>query len=275
MELTELLALDLSPPGLPKAAALLLKELARPHPNMRRINQLFASDPALASRLLELANSQAYQCPRQVVGISEALALVGLAQLRTVVAASSLYTASKAVPGLHMPQFWRYSLQTAKLARSLAGIVRQNQVAAYTAGLLHCLGELPILMADPDKVRMVNDLVSPLDLRRGAMERRIFGYTYAHVTAGMAKRWQLPSVVVNAIRHQLAPFEKQAYEPLAGIVHLAVWRTRVREAGFTEREMAVTFPDKVGLVLGLDIDMVLQQDPIDWTVRPDMEDDLV
>ena len=29
--------------------------------------------------------------------------------------------------------------------------------------------------------------------------------------------------------------------------------------------MAVTFPDEVGLPLGLDIDRVLSQDPIDWT----------
>jgi hypothetical protein len=28
--------------------------------------------------------------------------------------------------------------------------------------------------------------------------------------------------------------------------------------------MAVTFPGAVGEVLSLDIDMVLQQDPIDW-----------
>ena len=37
----------------------------------------------------------------------------------------------------------------------------------------------------------------------------------------------------------------------------------------------MTFPGEIGLMLGLDIDMVLQQDPIDWTVRPDAADYLV
>jgi len=32
-----------------------------------------------------------------------------------------------------------------------------------------------------------------------------------------------------------------------------------------QREMAVTFPGSVGDVLSLDIDMVLQQNPIQWT----------
>ena len=39
--------------------------------------------------------------------------------------------------------------------------------------------------------------------------------------------------------------------------------------------MAVSFPGEVGLMLGLDIDMVLQQDPIDWTARPEVADYLV
>gem|GEM_PF-3852965 len=35
--------------------------------------------------------------------------------------------------------------------------------------------------------------------------------------------------------------------------------------------MAGSFPGEVGVVLGLDIDVVLQQDPIDWRVPPQAE----
>ena len=55
------------------------------------------------------------------------------------------------------------------------------------------------------------------------------------------------------------------YEPLAGIVHLAAWRARGKETGMTDRELTVVFPDEIGLAMGIDIDVVLQQDPIDWT----------
>ena len=77
---------------------------------------------------------------------------------------------------------------------------------------------------------------------------------------------------MDALHHQHAPFDNHAYEPLAGVLHLASWRARAREAGWGDKEMAVTFPGEVGLVLGLDIDMVLQQDPIDWLARPEPED---
>ena len=275
MELNALLGQPVALPSLPRTVALLMNELAQREPSLRRLNLLFGSDPVLAARLLELANAPAHQLTRQVAGISEALVLLGSAPLQTLVASATLGTAARAVQGIHLQQFWRYSLHTAKLARSLAGVVFQNPTAAYTAGLLHGLGELLIHLGNPQKAQSMNTLVLPLDMRRGKIEQRILGYSYTHVSAALAQRWLLPQVVVYALQYQAAPFENTAYEPLAGVIHLAAWRVRGREAGLSERELAVTFPGEIGLMLGLDIDMVLQQDPIDWTVRPDTADYLV
>ena len=275
MELNALLGQPVALPSLPRTVALLMNELAQREPSLRRLNLLFGSDPVLAARLLELANAPAHQLTRQVAGISEALVLLGSAPLQTLVASATLGTAARAVQGIHLQQFWRYSLHTAKLARSLAGVVFQNPTAAYTAGLLHGLGELLIHLGNPQKAQSMNTLVLPLDMRRGKIEQRILGYSYSHVSAALAQRWLLPQVVVDALQYQAAPFENTAYEPLAGVIHLAAWRARGREAGLSERELAVTFPGEIGLMLGLDIDMVLQQDPIDWTVRPDAADYLV
>ncbi|MBO0942667.1 HDOD domain-containing protein [Acidovorax temperans] len=275
MELNALLGQPVALPSLPRTVALLMNELAQREPSLRRLNLLFGSDPVLAARLLELANAPAHQLTRQVAGISEALVLLGSAPLQTLVSSATLGTAARAVQGINLQQFWRYSLHTAKLARSLAGVVFQNPTAAYTAGLLHGLGELLIHLGNPQKAQSMNTLVLPLDMRRGKIEQRILGYSYSHVSAALAQRWLLPQVVVDALQYQAAPFENTAYEPLAGVIHLAAWRVRGREAGLSERELAVSFPGEIGLMLGLDIDMVLQQDPIDWTVRPDAADYLV
>ena len=267
MDLNALLALPVIFPSQPRAVALLMSELSHDEPNLRRVNQLFGTDPALAARLLELANSPSFALSGQIAGTSEALALLGVAQLRALVNTAPLGTTSGSVPGMNLQHFWRYSLNTAKLARSLAGSVQQNQAAAYTAGLLHGLGEIVIHKIHPEKMEALNALAPPLDIRRSKLEQRQFGYCYGRVSAGLAQRWQLPPSVVDALTHQHAPFDNRAYEPLAGVIHLASWRARAREAGMTDKEMAVTFPAEVGLALGLDIDMVLRQDPIDWLAR--------
>jgi HD-like signal output (HDOD) protein len=272
MEINALLATPVALPCMPRTVALLMNALAPAEPNLRRVNQLFCIDPGLSARLLEQANSATFQAPGQIVGVPEALALLGSAQLRALVAAAPLGAASRTVPGVNLPQFWRYSLNTAKMARSLAGFVHHNQIAAYTAGLLHGLGEVVLHLVDTDKAQSVDTLVPPFDPRRAKIEQRILGYCYAQVSAAMAQRWQLPEVVVDALRYLSAPFDNDVYEPLAGVLHLAAWRARAREIGWGEKELAVSFPGEVGLALGLDIDMVLQQDPIDWTARPDAGD---
>lgn len=269
MELNALLAEPFVLPCLPRAVALLMSELGQAEPSLRRLNQHFGSDPALAARLLQKANSPAFGAQRQIAGIPEALALLGVAQLRRLVSSAPLGASSRSVPGVNLQHFWRYSLNTAKLARSFAGLVHHNQIAAYTAGLLHGVGELALHLGAPERMQSINTLLAPLDPRRAKLEQRLLGYCYAQVSAGLAVRWQLPDVVVDALRHHQAPFENNSCEPLAGVLHLAAWRARAREAGLGERELAVSFPGEVGVTLGLDIDMVLQQDPIDWMARSD------
>ena len=271
MELSAVLAQKVVLPSLPRAVALLLNELRHEEPNLRRINQLLGTDPVLAGRVLECANSDENGLSGQVSGLAEALVLLDTEQLRALVASAPLGSSLRSVPGIDLQQFWRTSLKAAKLARSLAGLVNQPQAGAYTAGLLHAVGELVIHLAMPERVQSINTLVSPMDLRRAKLEQRLLGYAYGQVGAGLAQRWCLPAFVVNAIGWQHEPFDNQTYEPLAGVVHLAGWRARAIEAGLGDRELAVSFPDQVGLALQLDIDMVLQQDPIDWTARPDLD----
>lgn len=267
MDLKALLSSQFVLPSIPKVAALLLSELDRPAPDLRKITQHISTDPALTTRLLQLANSGFFKLSGKVHSVSEALALVDLSHVRTMAVAAAAGASFKAVPGIHLPQFWAYSLNVAKVARSLAGVVRQNQQAAFTAGLIHAVGELALHMGSPEAVAALDSEVPPLDLRRARAETRVFGFCYAQVGAGYAQQWHLPQTIVDALAYQVEPFENEAYEPLAGVIHLASWRARAREADLSAKALAVTFPGPVGEVLGLDIDMVLQQDPIDWLAQ--------
>jgi len=50
---------------------------------------------------------------------------------------------------------------------------------------------------------------------------------------------------------------------------------RAHLAKLDEKQMADSFPGDVGVILGLDIDMVLQQDPFDWRRGQSAEDVVV
>ena len=45
----------------------------------------------------------------------------------------------------------------------------------------------------------------------------------------------------------------------------ASWRARAQELQLDDNGLAATFPDMVGLTLGLDLDSVLGKDPSEWS----------
>lgn len=271
LTLEELLAANGALPSIPKIIALLLNELDQTEPDLRKISQLINTDPILTTRLLRLANSAQFQLSSKISSVSEGLALIGLDQVRTLTTAAAVTSAFRAIPGIDMHQFWRYSLNVAKLSRTLGGMVRQNQAAAFTAGLIHAIGELVMHLGMPKDMADLDQVVSPLGFKRAAAERKRFGYCCADVGAGFARNWQFPPSIVDALMHQCAPFENGVYEPIAGILHLAAWRARAKEANIGQQDLTAKFPDVVALALGIDMDMALQQDPIDWTSKAEVE----
>jgi HD-like signal output (HDOD) protein len=264
MKLSALLEQQFNLPSIPRVVALLLTELDRSVIDLQKITQLISTDPALTTRLLQLANSSFFQMSGKISSVSEALALLDLKQVRSMAQAAADSASLKAVPGIALQQFWTYSLNVARVSRSLASVVRLNPQGAFTCGLIHAVGELAIHLALPDIAAALDEETPPLALSRAALEVKTLGYCYAQVSAGYARMWQFPQPMVDALEHQYAPFDNNVYEPLAGVIHLAAWQARGKEARLNQRGLAVTFPGSVGVALGLDIDMVLQQDPFDW-----------
>ena len=113
--------------------------------------------------------------------------------------------------------FYYNSLTTAKLARSLAGLGHHNQIAAYTAGLLHALGELQMHLAAPQAMAPINALVSPLDLRRSKIEQHLLGYCYGQVSAGLA----LVKARVTAAQVKVPALPTSSEEPVEPVEPVA------------------------------------------------------
>ena len=120
-------------------------------------------------------------------------------------------------------------------------------------------------IAMPDEMGPLDMGTPPLDLQRASAEMAAFGYSYAEVGAGMVEKWQFPPEMVSALANQVSPFEGEAYDPLAGLLHLASGRARAEELQLDNNGMAATFPDMVGIALGLDLGVVLGKDPEEWS----------
>ena len=80
------------------------------------------------------------------------------------------------------------------------------------------------------------------------------------VGAALAAEWQFPVPMVQAIVHQGQPFGQAVHDPIAGVVHIASWRSRAEELSLDGDALIRTYPDAVGGVLGLTPDIVVGED---------------
>jgi len=117
------------------------------------IARIISQDPALATRLLKIANSPLYGSSRQIDSILRAVTLLGTKQIRDL-AYSAI--ASKMFAGMpseiiSVEDFWHHSLYCGLLARTLAqltGVTSPDTL--LTAGLLHDLGQLILFHRTPN-----------------------------------------------------------------------------------------------------------------------------
>lgn len=112
----------------------------------------------------------------------------------------------------------------------------------------------------PEAMLDLDRSVPMLDLKRSKAQRGLFGYSYAEVGAALSRDWNFPNRMINAILHQTAPFDNEVYEPMAGVIHIASWRARAEEQHMRSEMLINTYPDPVGLALGIDPDTVIAEE---------------
>ena len=244
---------------------LLQHELQKTSLDLAKIDSLINQDPALAAIVLARANRV---LPRGIACVAQGLALMDTSMLAALFekTATTSYT-SKLARGFPAAEWCDYSVQVAKVSRSLAIDIGYPGALAYTAGLMHATGELVMHLYPRGEVRELDTHISPFHLYRRNYEIDRLGYSYSLFSSRLAERWGLPSLLVKAIEHHEDPFASENFHPLTSLLHLAVWRVRAtwdRHMDVSEASLNASYPAEVALALGLDMDMVLQKDGMNW-----------
>jgi len=257
MRLEELLKQPKALPTVPELALYLIETFDKEEVDTQEVAHHISTDPVLTAKLLKQANSAFFGLSRSVSTVKDALAMLGLTRVRALVLGAVLDQSFGHVPGVKLEQFWRYSFNTANLARYVAVQVDIDLNLAFTVGMVHSIGELVMHVGMPDHMSKLDVTVPPLAIRRAETEFKTFGYTYADVGAALARSWHFPKNIVGAIAHQRAPFDNDLYEPMAGVIHMAAWRARAAELKQDRADLIHTYPDEVGELLRLDPDLLM------------------
>lgn len=183
-----------------------------------------SSDPALAARVLKVANSSFYGYRASIDTLPRAVMVVGMIGLRDIAWATSAVSTFAALPPrlVDMGTFWRHSVYSALVARLLAAKCRvQNKERIFLAGLLHDIGRLALYQVLPEQMAEVMEQSKTLDEPALVTERRILGFDHAAVGAELMQQWRLPNGVAEAVGFHHEPWLAKEGRTETSLVHLA------------------------------------------------------
>ena len=237
-------------PSLPAIAVQVLEMAQAEEADLNKIAEVIARDPALSGKILKTVNSSFYGRARNVGTISQAMVVLGLQSVKTLVLGFSLVNnvSSKKASGFSHVNYWKHSLFTATAARLIAqkvGVVQIEEV--FLAGLLADIGMLVL-----DRVlgqaygKVVGAAASHHDLPAG--EFAAFGTTHGEVSGHMATQWKLPPLLTTPItfHHDPAKVPEPALRKLAEVVAVA---SRIADV-FTDTESNTALADVRGRCFG-------------------------
>lgn len=189
--------------GIPPCPAILtkmLRETRADEPDFRRVGQLIGGDVALASAVLQVANSPFYGLRSKAASVQQALTLLGLGTVTQLVTGLLLRQAFSSSAGPGMERYWKTSMATSLISALLcreAG--RGDSGVACTYGLFRDCG-MPVMM---QKFPIYADIFDGSALSPGEpvleIENERYTTNHARVGAQMARNWALSEDLCQAI----------------------------------------------------------------------------
>jgi len=209
-------------PSMPAVVMELLSSIEQEDIDISVLAKKVSYDQALTARTLRLVNSSSYGLQVKVTTIQQAITYLGFQTTRNLITAAALTGCfpSGVCPGFNDKAFWRHSIATAACARALARRMRFNQDVAFTAGLLHDIGRLVLVSADPKAYGEVVAMRAREDLEWQDAEQAVLGIDHVAAGVALAGQWNFSDTMRQAIAYHHAP-ETPGAGFLAAIIHIA------------------------------------------------------
>ena len=211
--------------SLPAVVEELERALDSGEASMADLGEIVKKDTDLTARLLRLANSSFYGFPTGVETVAEALALIGIEQMKQLLTGSSVMEYFHNIPSeaVNMRSFWKHSIATGIAAKLLA-VQRKapDPELFFVAGLIHDIGRLVFYLRMPDEAsRVLESYGRNPDIPLYDYEKQAYGFDHGDVAGELLKKWDFPNSLIHAVRYHHRPAHADVYYTHAALISIA------------------------------------------------------
>ncbi|HNP34976.1 MAG TPA: HDOD domain-containing protein [Woeseiaceae bacterium] len=166
-----------------------------------KLANVILRDFALTSKLLKLVNSAFYGVrASEITNISQAVVLLGAEKVRMTANSLTFFGQMKGDSAILKDSMIK-SFLSGLLARHLATRDKLPVAEeAFICGMCQNLGENLVIFYFPDEHDDICELQASSKLEKLAAARGVLGVSYAELGAAVAKTWNLPPSIADAIR---------------------------------------------------------------------------
>jgi len=192
-----------------RARAPILDGLSRAAPDPPELGQMITDDRALAAQVLKTVNSPYYGLMRPAESVSQAVQLLGLLEIRSIVWRTCINEAFDDAdhPASElMGELWRHTFAVTRVAHAIARstkLPRAGEVAR--AALLHDVGKIIALGVWPGWAQTFYTPLRFSNRDRLGLEKDYMATDHTRLGAEVARLWGLPTELCMTIEQHHAP----------------------------------------------------------------------
>ncbi len=192
-------------PVLPHVAMEMLQMVDSHRSNSTHIESIVKNDQVLTLRILKLANSAYYGYPREIISIREAVVILGMETLKSLVLSlmtQQMLSQNLEIYGLKQSDLWKHSMVVAMIARSIAKQTKNPKYEQFfVGGLLHDVGKLLLDFYLREHYDMLVAQINDGGLALVEAEERLIGFDHAYIGSKLLEHWNLPPFLVELVRY--------------------------------------------------------------------------
>ncbi|MDR3371992.1 HDOD domain-containing protein [Rhodoferax sp.] len=184
-------------PTFPAIVIQLLDMLRDESSSLDMLARMARNDPVISANILARANHiRRMHAQSDLADAFVAASIIGINQVRRIVVTMGMNRFVSSVPG--GPFLFHHSLAVAITVQEMAAFVGISPDVAYTAGMLHDVGQLCFHIMDEALFEEVYT-ASIVDGKLLEREAEAFGADHCQVGAQLARHWNLPDEIHSAI----------------------------------------------------------------------------
>jgi len=237
-------------PQIPEVIKILIDQFNDPTIDLKAIALNVEKEPLLAAKVLRVVNSSYFGLTKKIDSISEAVVLIGMSQLRSLVIASGIVGAVPSIENFDAKHFWINSFHTASYAKWLASKTACDDDIAFTAGLINNLGIILIHLGQPKEAMKITQLIDK-GHARAFVENMLLGYTSQEVSAELCRLWNFSDQLITPISQCEAPLLADQVSKSGCVVFVARYLSACKQSGTEQNIILEKMPTEVIEHLGL------------------------